>query len=147
MSINNVVISGNIGHVDSRSTQTGTVILEFSVAVNERMQDKQTGEWKDRANWIECVIFGRRAESLSRFLEKGMKVSVAGKLRQSSWEKDGQKRSKVQVVADEIELPPRSQSPVTANYAPSQPTPDVQQGFASMGVPAGNVYAMDDLPF
>ena len=102
MSINNVTISGNLTRdPELRNTATSSV-LAFSVAVNERVNDG--GEWKDRPNYIDCVMFGKRAESLSRIMAKGAKVAVSGKLRWSQWEKDGQKRSKIEVVAEEVEL-------------------------------------------
>lgn len=105
MSINRVAISGNLTrNPDLRGTQGGTEVLSFSVAVNERAKNPQTGEWEDRPNFIDCVMFGNRAMALSRILAKGVKVAVSGRLRYSSWEKDGQKRSKVEVVADEVDV-------------------------------------------
>ena len=74
------------------------------MAVNDRRRNQQTGEWEDVPNFVDCVAFGARAEALSKILKKGMKVAVDGKLRYSSWEKDGQRRSKLEVVAEEIEL-------------------------------------------
>lgn len=109
MSINRCVISGNLGaDPELRNTASGTAILSMRVAVNERRKD-QSGEWTDYVNWVDCVMFGARAESVSRFLQKGSKVAVEGKLRYSSWEKDGQKRSKLEVVVDEIEFMSRGQ--------------------------------------
>lgn len=106
MSINKVFVSGNLTREpEMRQTPGGTPVLGFCVAVNDRARNQQTGEWEDRANFIDCAVFGKRAEPLSRMLSKGAKVSIEGKLRHSSWEaKDGQRRSKVEVVADEIEL-------------------------------------------
>lgn len=104
MSINRCVISGNLGaDPELRSTASGTAILSMRVAVNERRKD-QSGEWTDYTNWVDAVMFGARAESVSRFLQKGSKVAVEGRLRYSSWERDGQKRSKLEVVVDEIEF-------------------------------------------
>jgi single-strand DNA-binding protein len=74
------------------------------VAVNDRRRNPQTGEWEDYPNFIDCVVFGNRAEPLSRFLSKGMKVAIEGKLRWSQWERDGQKRSKIEVIVDEVEF-------------------------------------------
>lgn len=104
--INVVTISGNIGRDPGlRQTQGGTQVLTFSLAVSDRKRNPQTGEWEDATNWIPCVVFGNRAESLSRFLAKGMKCAVEGKLRQSSYQgKDGQKRSKIEVIVDEVEF-------------------------------------------
>ena len=106
MSINRVNISGNLTRdPELRSTAGGTQILSFSVAVNDRQKDKHTGEWTDRTNWVDCVVFGARAEPLIRFLSKGTKVAVDGKLRYSTWESnDGGKRSKLEVVVDEVEF-------------------------------------------
>ena len=85
-------------------TPGGTQVLNFGVAVNDRAKNQQTGEWEDRPNFIDCVLFGNRADALSRILRKGIKVAVSGSLRWSQWERDGQKRSKVEVVADEVVL-------------------------------------------
>ena len=109
MSINRVNITGNLTRdPDLRQTQGGTAILSLGVAVNDRRKD-QSGEWTDYPNFIDCVMFGTRAEAVSRYLSKGSKVSIEGKLRYSSWEKDGQKRSKLEVIVDEIEFMSRGQ--------------------------------------
>lgn len=105
MSVNSVSISGNLTRSpELRSTQGGTSILTFGVAVNDRRRNPQTGEWEDYPNFIDCVVFGNRAEALQKFIDKGSKVFVHGKLRWSQWEKDGQKRSKIEVIVDEIEF-------------------------------------------
>ena len=105
MSINKVMISGNLTREpELRRTQSGMAILNMGVAVNDRRKDPQTGEWADYANFVDCVLFGKRAEALSNSLAKGMKVTIEGKLRWSQWERDGQKRSKIEVVIDEIEF-------------------------------------------
>ena len=113
MSINRVMISGNLTRdAELRSTQQGTQILTFGVAVNDRRRNPQTGDWEDYPNYIDCVVFGNRAEPLSRFLSKGTKVAIEGKLRWSQWERDGQKRSKLEVIVDEVELmTPRGDRP------------------------------------
>lgn len=106
MSINRVNCSGNIGRdPELRQTQGGTQVLTFSLAVSDRKRNPQSGEWEEVTNWIPCVVFGNRAESLSRFLSKGMKCAVEGKLRQSSYkDKSGQNRSKIEVIVDEVEF-------------------------------------------
>lgn len=105
MSINRAIISGNLTRdPELRRTQGGMAILSFGVAVNDRRRDPKTGEWGDYANFIDCTLFGNRAESLGDILTKGMKVAIEGKLRWSQWERDGQKRSKVEVIVDELEF-------------------------------------------
>lgn len=125
MSINVVTISGNVG-ADARlsATPTGTQVLQFSVAVNDRVKNNQTGAWEDRPNWVDCVIFGQRAESLAPYLTKGTKVAVFGRLHWSSWEKDGQKRSKLDVIVSEVEfLSARSQQAAPTQQAPQRKAP------------------------
>ena len=116
MSINRVTISGNLTRdPEIRSTQSGMNILNFGMAVNDRRRNSQTGEWEDYANFVDCVLFGNRADYLSRTLHKGTKVVVDGKLRYSSWERDGQRRSKIEVVVDDLDfVSPRQQG----GYAP-----------------------------
>lgn len=104
MAINAVAISGNLTRdMEVRATASGMSIGRFGVAVNDRRKN-QSGEWEDYANFIDCVMFGRRAESLEQYLAKGTKVAVEGRLHYSAWEKDGQKRSKLEVVVDELEF-------------------------------------------
>lgn len=103
MSINNVNISGNLGRdAELKSTASGTPALQFSVCVNDRTN--QNGQWVDRPNWVPCVMYGNRANALAQHLLKGTKVSIAGKLRQNQWERDGQKHSRLEVIVNEIEL-------------------------------------------
>ena len=105
MSINKAFISGNLTRdPDLRSTANGTAVLQISVAVNDRRKNQQTGEWEDYPNYVECIMFGNRADSVSRILFKGTKVSIEGKLRWSQWEKNGEKRNKLEVVIEEIEV-------------------------------------------
>lgn len=124
MSINRVCISGNLTRdPELRSTAGGTEVLQFGVAVNERVKNPQTGEWEDRPNFVDCVMFGKRADALSKLLAKGSKVAIDGRLRYSSWEKDGQRRSKLEVVAEDVELMSRQEQPVQPQYQqmPQQP--------------------------
>ncbi|MDF1541999.1 MAG: single-stranded DNA-binding protein [Anaerosomatales bacterium] len=106
MSINRVVISGNLTRdPELRSTSGGMAVLKLGVAVNDRRKNQQTGEWEDVPNFVDCTIFGTRAEALAQYLSKGQKVAIEGKLRFSSWEsQQGEKRSKLEVVVDEIEF-------------------------------------------
>ena len=128
MSINSVTVSGHLTRdPDLRTTQGGTSILAFSVAVNERHKNQQTGEWEEYPNFVDCVLFGARAEWMARDLHKGKLVTVSGKLRYTTWERDGERRSKLEVVADDIEYerPPRQQqqfaAPTPAMYEDNPP--------------------------
>lgn len=149
MSINKAVISGNLTRdPELRATAGGTAVLEFAVAVNDRVKNQQTGQWEDRPNFIDCTMFGARAEGVSRFLQKGAKVCVEGRLRWSSWEKDGQKRSKVEVVVDEIEFMARRQDDAQQGYYQE---PGYAQGYQGYQVPQyqqvpPEIYA-EEVPF
>jgi single-strand DNA-binding protein len=106
MSINRVVISGNLTRdPELRATAGGMAILKLGIAVNDRRKNQQSGEWEDVPNFFDVTVFGQRGESLSRFLSKGSKIAVEGKLRWSQWEtQEGDKRSKVEIIADDIEF-------------------------------------------
>lgn len=109
MSINVVCISGNLTRdADLRMTAGGTPVLSLGIAVNERVKGPD-GSWTDRPNFVDAVLFGTRAESVSRYLAKGAKVAVSGHLHYSSWERDGQKRSKLEVIVDELEFMSKGQ--------------------------------------
>lgn len=130
MSINNVSITGNLTRdPELRATQGGTAVLSFGIAVNDRRKNA-SGQWEDVPNFFECVTFGNRATALSDILAKGMKVAISGKLHYSGWEKDGQKHSKVDIIANDVEL--------MQNRKPQQEQPQEQ---------AADCYTDFDLPF
>lgn len=109
MSINRVALTGNLTRdAELTATAGGTQVLHFGIAVNDRRKNPQSGEWEDVPNFVDLVMFGARADAVSRYLSKGSKVAVEGRLRYSAWEKDGQKRSKLEVIVDEIEFMSRS---------------------------------------
>ena len=155
MSINRVAISGNLTRdPDLRQTAGGMAILGFGVAVNDRRKNAQTEQWEDYPNFIDCTMFGTRAEKLQPYLTKGTKVAIEGKLRWSQWERDGQKRSKIEVIVDELEFMSQRQQgqlgsePVYA--APATAPQPYQQQIGGMpqavGPVTGTIYN-DDIPF
>ena len=104
MAINRYCASGNLTRdPELKETKGGMAVLEFGIAVNERRKNEQ-GEWEDYANFLDCTMFGSRAGGIAPHLAKGMHVSIEAKLRQDRWEKDGQKRSKVKLIVDEIDF-------------------------------------------
>ena len=147
MSINRVIISGNLTRDgELRTTGSGMSVLTFSVAVNDRRRNPQTGEWDDYANYIDCTMFGSRAQSLANYLTKGTKVAVEGKLRWSQWERDGQKRSKIEVIVDDFEfMASRNSAPSgDAGYARQQSYGSVAP--APVTTAPASVYD-EDIPF
>lgn len=136
--VNMCAISGNLTRdSEIRTTQGGTTILTFGVAVNERRKNPQTGEWEDRPSFIDCSCFGSRASSLAQYLTKGTKVFVQGHLHQSSWEtQDGSRRSKVEVIVDELDFGSRPQGQQGQQQAPTyQQAPAYQQAPQQYAAP------------
>ena len=103
--INKVILIGNLGRdPETRYTQGGTPVSNLSVATTEGRKDSQSGEWQDHTEWHRVVCFGRQAEVASEYLRKGSKVYIEGSLRTSSWEQDGQKRFRTEVVARDMQM-------------------------------------------
>lgn len=125
--INRVIISGNLTRdPELRSTTSGTQVLTFGVAVNDRRRN-QKGEWEDVPNFVDCIVFGARAQSLAKYLSKGSKLALEGKLRYGSWQaKDGSKRSRLEVVVDNLEFLSRQPQ----QQAQSQPAQPQQRGYS-----------------
>ena len=145
MSINRVTISGNLTRdPELRTTQGGMAVMGFGVAVNDRRKNQQTGEWEDVPNFVDCTMFGSRAQSVMKYLGKGAKVAIEGKLRWSQWEKDGQKRSKLEVIVDELEFMSRSND----NQASNQPQ-DASAYHAMQEISGGAAVPVyeSDIPF
>lgn len=106
--INRTLFCGNLTHdAELRSTSTGTYVLQMTVAVNDRRKNSR-GEWEDYPNFVDCAMFGERAGKIADLLTKGTKVFVDGELRYNQWEKDGVKRSKLNVVVDDIDFVTKS---------------------------------------
>lgn len=151
MSINRVELCGNLTRdPELKATQGGMSVLTFGIAVNDRKKNNQTGEWEDVPNFFDCTMFGNRAESVSKYIHKGMKVALAGKLHYSSWEKDGQKHSKVSVNVDDIEFMQQRGEQGGQHPSVQQPSayqPAAQQGgYQHTAQPTGSVYD-EDIPF
>ena len=151
MSINRVIISGNLTRdPELRSTASGMPVLGFGVAVNDRRNNQQTGGGEGNPNIIDCPLGGTRPQSLSQYLSKGTKVSIEGKLRWSQWERDGQKRSKIEVIVDELEFmssrnsgaqqsggydAPAYSAPAPAYNAPAAPVIDASSSVYDEDIP------------
>lgn len=147
MSINRVNITGNLTRdPELRATAGGTQMLAFGVAVNDRRKNPQTGAWEDVPNFVDCIVFGSRAEAVSRFITKGSKVAIEGKLRYSSWEtKEGQRRSKLEVIVDEIDFLSRQGQQVTSPAAEATKVADTP-AYGTPRAPEPEFYDAD-IPF
>jgi single-strand DNA-binding protein len=105
--VNVVVITGNLTRdPELRSTSGGTQVCEMRVAVNSRRKDPQSGEWYDKPNYFDVVVFGARGESCATYLSKGRPVAVDGRLDWREWEakEGGGKRQAVQIIANTVQF-------------------------------------------
>lgn len=131
--INNVSLTGRLTRdPELRVTAGGTQLLSFTLAFNTSVRNRQTGEWDERGNFIDCTMFGKRAETLLNFLAKGQKVAIAGKLRYATWDKDGQRHSKLDLIVDEIDFMAQRQNaaqPAPVPASPQAPMPPVVDTF------------------
>lgn len=102
--LNRVTLLGNLGaDPDLRHGQGGSV-LRLRMACTESWFDKNANERKERTEWVNVVLFGKRAEALQKILSKGSSILVEGRLQTSSYEKDGEKRYSTDVVATNVVL-------------------------------------------
>jgi single-strand DNA-binding protein len=101
--LNTVTLIGRLTREpELKYSQGGMAILKFSLANG---YSKKVGEsWKDETNFIDVTYMGKAAEAVSKYMTKGKQVAVSGCLRQERWEKDGEKKSKVGIVADQVQL-------------------------------------------
>lgn len=106
-STNTACIDGYLG-ADSKLTysQSGFAFLNFSIPVKSQIKNGE--KWEDRTDWIDCKALGKRAEGLAKILKKGTFCVVSGRLQQEKWEdKDGGKRSKIVLLAENVSLGPK----------------------------------------
>jgi single-strand DNA-binding protein len=101
-SLNQVTLMGNLTRdPELRQTPTGQNVTSFSLALN-RAYKSASGEWQEATDYIDCVCWGPLAERVSQYLNKGRRCLVQGRLQSRSWEQEGQKRSKVEVLANDV---------------------------------------------
>ncbi|MCR9262234.1 MAG: single-stranded DNA-binding protein [Pseudomonadaceae bacterium] len=103
--INKVILIGNLGRdPETRYAQNGGAVTNFSVATSESWRDKASGENQERTEWHNVVCFARLAEIAGEYLRKGSKVYIEGSLRTTSWEQDGQKKYRTEIMARELQM-------------------------------------------
>jgi single-strand DNA-binding protein len=101
--INHVVLIGRLTRdAELKSIASGQSVCKFSIAVNRRR--KNGDQWEDEANFFDIVVWGRQGETLHQYLVKGKMIAVDGELRQDRWQQDGQNRSKIEIVANNLQL-------------------------------------------
>jgi single-strand DNA-binding protein len=132
-SFNKVILLGNLTRdPEVRYTPSGTAVASFAIAVNRRY--KQGEETKDEVSYIDIVVFGKTAENCGQYLNKGDAILVEGRIQQRRWDdkETGQKRSKVEVVAQTVNFMPKRSGQAAAQGAKQEheplPEPPVDEG-------------------
>lgn len=130
MTDNNIVsINGRlVREAELKYASSGTAILNFSIAVNRSV--KKGDKWEDEASFFDCTFFGKMAESVKKYLEKGKQVSIIGELVQNRWEKDGEKRSRVGIIVNKLQL-------LGGKDEQKQEKPSYQENFQDDGAQIG----------
>ena len=142
--INHVVLIGRLTRdAELKYTANGQAVCKFSIAVNRRR--KNGDQWEDEANYFDIVLWGRQGESLNQYLQKGKAVGIDGELRQDRWQQDGQNRSKVEIVASNIQLLGGGQGAGQGAGSQGQGGSGSWQGKREDN--AGDDHFTDDIPF
>ena len=103
-SYNRVVLLGNLTRdIELRHTAQSTPVADVGLAINDKRKNA-AGEWVDETTFVEITLWGRTAEVAAQYCSKGSPLFIEGHLRYETWEQDGQKRSKLKVVADRMQL-------------------------------------------
>ena len=147
--INHVVLVGRLTRdAELKYTANGQAVCKFSVAINRRRKNGE--QWEDEANYFDIVLWGRQGEAVNQYLLKGKTVGVEGELRQDRWQQDGQNRSKVEIVANNVQLLGGSLGGAASSggnsYGAGGSYPQSGRGN-SEGQPAGDDGFADDIPF
>lgn len=116
-SVNKVILIGNLGKdPEVRHLENGAVVANFSIATSEVYTDRATGERKENTDWHDIVVWRGLAEITEKYLKKGYKVYVEGKLKKRSWQdKEGNTRYTTEVLADEMTILSRPEGAERAN--------------------------------
>lgn len=149
--LNKILLIGNAGRdAELRYLSSGTPQCQFSLAVNNRRRNQQTGDWEDQTEWFNIVVWGDMAERISQYITKGKQLFVEGRVQTRSWEDDqGQKHYRTEVIAQGIQLlgGPRDQAGDewggTSGYGRGRSTASNQP----RGIAPGDDIDVDDLPF
>ncbi|HEX6961391.1 MAG TPA: single-stranded DNA-binding protein [Lacipirellula sp.] len=102
-SFNRVILVGNLTRdPELRYIPSGTAVSEIGLAVNDRV--KKNDQWVDETTFVDVTLWGRTAEVANEYLSKGSNILIEGRLKLDSWEKDGQKRSKLRVICEKMQM-------------------------------------------
>ena len=125
-----------------RSLPSGVQVTSFSVATNRVWKDKD-GAKQESVKYHDIVVFGRQAETSAQYLKKGSSVLIEGRIQTRSWDADGQKKYRTEIVADRVQFGPRSSE---ASSAPSKAKEDSKEALDKIEYPEDEINP-DDIPF
>jgi single-strand DNA-binding protein len=129
---------GNItSEIDLRYTQSETAVCDVSLAVNDKRKN-QAGEWVEETTFVDVTLWGRTAEVAAEYLGKGSPILIEGRLKLDTWETDGQKRSKLKVVGERMQM-------LGSNKKSAKPANADDNGEVAAAVAGGK--GGDDIPF
>ncbi len=144
--VNKVILIGNLGaDPEIRHLQNGVSVANFRIATSETFKDKNTGEKREQTEWHSIVAWRGLAEITEKYLKKGSKVYIEGKLRTRKWEKDGIDRYTTEIMADEMNLLDRPSGERPVGDQPQRQTAAASSGTATGG--GSDKEDLDDLPF
>jgi single-strand DNA-binding protein len=104
MNINRVILTGNLTRDPEHSTTpSGTSVCKLGIAVNGRRKTKE-GNWEEKANFFRVTVFGKQADNCYQYLKKGRAIAIDGRLEWSQWEREGQKRESVDIIAENVQF-------------------------------------------
>jgi single-strand DNA-binding protein len=105
MNINRVVLTGNLTRdPELMATGNGVTVCKLGIAVNTRRKNSSTGDWEEKPNFFRVTVFGKQAENCHSFLKKGRPVAIDGRLEWSQYEREGQKRESIDIIADSVQF-------------------------------------------
>ncbi len=143
--VNKVILIGNLGaDPEVRHLQNDVTVANFNLATSETYKDRQTGEKREQTEWHRVVVWRGLAEVVEKYVKKGSKVYVEGKLRTRKWEKDGIERYTTEILADNLTM--LDGKPTYDGPAPAS-APRPAQATQSAPVTADPGADDDDLPF
>lgn len=147
--VNHVILIGRLTRdAELKYTAGGQAVCKFALAVNRR--HKSGDQWVEEANFFDCVLWGRSGESINQYLVKGKQVAVEGELRQDRWEQDGQNRSKVEIMANNVQLlggGQGGQSGPSLGGSTASPAATNNHRDDGFGEPGKDDGFADDIPF
>ena len=144
--VNKVILIGNVGSdVVCKYMPNGTAVANFSVATSEEWKDKNSGEKQEKVEWHRIAIFGKLAEIVEKYVKKGSKLYLEGRLQTREWEQDGVKRYSTEVVCNELQMldsKPQGGQQNNSTQVNNQP-----QGQSQQAAPSSFDDFADDIPF